>query len=62
VGQSLRADVIPANVLDLKCAWIRRPGRSLGSRSEDAVGARPDAEFDTMRDFALALRAQLAIS
>ncbi|MFM0528046.1 HAD hydrolase-like protein [Paraburkholderia strydomiana] len=62
VGQSLRADVIPANVLDLKCAWIRRPGRSLGSRSEDAVGARPDAEFDTMHDFALALRAQLAIS
>ncbi|WP_075358728.1 HAD family hydrolase [Caballeronia sordidicola] len=62
VGQSLRADVIPANALDLKCVWIRRPGRSLGSRPEDAVGAQPDATFDTMHDLALALSSQRALT
>jgi len=62
IGQSLRADVIPANTLGIKCAWIRRPGRSLGSRPEDAAGAQPDVVFDTMHDLALALRAQLAVS
>ncbi|OZI32211.1 hypothetical protein CAL29_30815 [Bordetella genomosp. 10] len=62
VGQSLRADVIPANALGIKCVWIKRPGRSLGSRPEDARGAQPDAVFDTMHDFALAHRAQMALS
>jgi len=62
VGQSLRADVIPANELGVKCAWIRRPGRSLGSRPEDAKGALPDLTFDTMKDLADYHRAQLAIA
>jgi 2-haloalkanoic acid dehalogenase type II len=61
VGQSLRADVIPANALGITCAWIRRPGRSLGSRAEDAIGAKPDISFDTMHDLALAVRSQRAL-
>jgi putative hydrolase of the HAD superfamily len=59
VGQSLRADVIPANVLGIKVAWIKRPGRSLGSRVEDAKGARPDITFDTLEQLAELHRAQL---
>jgi putative hydrolase of the HAD superfamily len=50
VGQSLRADVVPANQLGLRCAWINRPGRSLGARAEDAVGARPDLTFSTLAE------------
>jgi 2-haloalkanoic acid dehalogenase type II len=59
VGQSLRADVIPANALGIKVAWIRRPGRSLGSRASDALGARPDITFDTLEQLAELHRAQL---
>jgi 2-haloacid dehalogenase len=59
VGQSLRADVIPANALGIKVAWIKRPGRSLGSRIEDANGARPDITFDTLEQLAALHRAQL---
>lgn len=50
VGQSLRADVIPANRLEIRCAWINRPGRSLGARVADAVGAMPDLTFSTLAD------------
>ncbi|HWJ36740.1 MAG TPA: HAD family hydrolase [Steroidobacteraceae bacterium] len=60
VGQSLRADVIPANALGIKVAWIKRPGRSLGSRAEDARGARPDMTFDTLEQLAALHRAQLS--
>jgi 2-haloacid dehalogenase len=59
VGQSLRADVIPANALGIQVAWIKRPGRSLGSRAEDAQGARPDITFDTLEQLAELHRAQL---
>lgn len=52
VGQSLRADVIPANQLGISSVWIRRPGRSLGSRPEDAKGAKADLEFDSMQELA----------
>jgi 2-haloacid dehalogenase len=62
VGQSLRADVIPANDLGLRCAWIKRPGRCLGSRPEDAQGAIPDIEFDTLQELAACHRAQLSLS
>jgi len=62
VGQSLRADVIPANQLGLSSVWIKRPGRSLGSRPEDAVGAVPDLSFDTMQEFALYHQAHLALA
>ena len=56
---SLRADVIPANALGIKVAWIKRPGRSLGSRAADALGARPDITFDTLEQLAELHRAQL---
>lgn len=61
VGQSLRADVIVANQLDVRCAWIKRPGRSLGSRAEDAVGAIPDITFDTLHELGAYHQAQLAV-
>ncbi|WP_050469566.1 HAD family hydrolase [Herbaspirillum chlorophenolicum] len=61
VGQSLRADVIPANQLGISCVWIKRPGRSLGSRPEDAQGAKADLELDTMRELALYHVAQQAL-
>jgi 2-haloacid dehalogenase len=42
VGQSLRADITPANKLGLKCAWINRQGRELGLSGEGAAEAKPD--------------------
>jgi 2-haloalkanoic acid dehalogenase type II len=42
VGQSLRADITPANKLGLKCAWINRPERHLGLSGEGAAEAKPD--------------------
>jgi 2-haloacid dehalogenase len=42
VGQSLRADITPANTLGLTCAWVNRPGRALGLSGEGAAEARPD--------------------
>lgn len=42
VGQSLRADITPANKLGLRCAWINRPGRLLGLSGEGASEAKPD--------------------
>lgn len=60
VGQSLRADVIPANKLGISCVWVRRPGRSLGSRPEDAQGAKPDLELDSMQELAQLHKQQLS--
>jgi len=42
VGQSLRADIRPANKLGLCSAWINRPGRMLGLSGEGAAEAMPD--------------------
>jgi 2-haloalkanoic acid dehalogenase type II len=42
VGQSLRADITPANKLGLKCVWINRPNRLLGLTGDGADEARPD--------------------
>jgi 2-haloacid dehalogenase len=42
VGQSLRADITPANKLGVKSVWINRPGRALGLSGEGAAEARPD--------------------
>jgi 2-haloacid dehalogenase len=42
VGQSLRADIAPANKLGLTCAWINRQGRELGLSGEGAAEAKPD--------------------
>jgi 2-haloacid dehalogenase len=46
--------------LGMHCAWIKRPGRSLGSRAEDAKGAVPDISFDTLAELAALHRAQLS--
>jgi 2-haloacid dehalogenase len=62
VGQSLRADVIPANQLGIASVWIKRPGRSLGSRPEDAIGAKPGLTLNTMQELALYHQAHLAIA
>ncbi len=62
VGQSLRADVIPANKLGIRCAWINRPGRSLGSRAEDAVGAKPDLTLSTLAELAQLHRDQSSLT
>lgn len=42
VGQSLRADIAPANKLGLACVWINRPDRLLGLSGEGVADARPD--------------------
>lgn len=42
VGQSLRADVTPANTLGITCVWVNRPQRLLGLSGEGAPEARPD--------------------
>jgi 2-haloalkanoic acid dehalogenase type II len=48
VGQSLRADITPANRLGLNCAWIHRPGRALGLSGEGAAEARPALEVPSL--------------
>ena len=48
VGQSLRADITPANRLGLKCIWVHRPGRALGLSGEGAAEARPDLEVPSL--------------
>ena len=50
VGQSLRADIRPANSLGITSAWIRRAGRTLGSTSHGAELAVPDATFATLAE------------
>jgi 2-haloacid dehalogenase len=49
-GQSLRADVAPANRLGLKCAWINRPERELGLSGEGAAEARPDLTVSSLAE------------
>ena len=41
VGQSPRADIVPANRLGLACAWIHRPDRVLGLSGDGAADAKP---------------------
>lgn len=48
VGQSLRADIAPANKLGLKCIWVHRPRRELGLSGEGAKDARPDLEVSSL--------------
>lgn len=50
VGQSLRADITPANKLGLKCVWINRPERLLGLSGEGAVEARPDLTVGSLAE------------
>jgi 2-haloalkanoic acid dehalogenase type II len=55
VGQSLRADIAPANKLRLKCAWVHRPGRELGLSGAGAADARPDLEVPSLAALVAAL-------
>jgi 2-haloacid dehalogenase len=48
VGQSLRADITPANKLGLTCIWVHRPGRVLGLSGEGAAEARPALEVPSL--------------
>jgi putative hydrolase of the HAD superfamily len=50
VGQSLRADITPANRLGLTCAWINRPGRALGLSGEGAAEAKPDLTVSSLAE------------
>jgi 2-haloalkanoic acid dehalogenase type II len=50
VGQSLRADITPANKLGLKCVWINRPERLLGLSGEGAAEARPDLTVGSLAE------------
>lgn len=50
VGQSLRADITPANDLGLTCVWINRPRRSLGLSGDGAAQARPDLTVASLHE------------
>ena len=58
VGQSLRADITPANKLGLRCAWVNRPGRLLGLSGEGAAEAAPDLIVSSMADLVQALTSE----
>lgn len=49
-GQSLRADIAPANRLGLTCIWINRPERVLGLSGEGAEEARPDLTVTSLAE------------
>lgn len=55
VGQSLRADVAPANKLGLTSAWIHRPGRELGLTGDGAEEAKPDLKVSSLAALVSAL-------
>ncbi|WP_315762463.1 MULTISPECIES: HAD family hydrolase [unclassified Bradyrhizobium] len=55
VGQSLRADITPANKLGLKCAWINRRGRELGLSGEGAAEAKPDLTVGSLAELVSAI-------
>jgi 2-haloacid dehalogenase len=57
VGQSLRADITPANRLGLKCAWINRPGRLLGLSGDGAEQAKPDLTVSSLQELVTAITA-----
>lgn len=57
VGQSLRADITPANKLGLRCAWVNRPGRLLGLSGEGAAEARPDLTVSSLAELVQVLTA-----
>ncbi len=55
VGQSLRADITPANRHGLTCAWINRSGRALGLTGYGAEHAKPDLTVATLAELVAAL-------
>jgi FMN phosphatase YigB (HAD superfamily) len=56
VGQSLRADITPANRMGIKCAWVNRPGRLLGLSGEGAAEAKPDLTVPSLKDLVAELK------
>jgi 2-haloacid dehalogenase len=48
VGQSLRADVVPANRLGLASVWVHRPGRVMGLSG--APDAKPDLTVSSLAE------------
>jgi putative hydrolase of the HAD superfamily len=50
VGQSLRADITPANKLGIRCVWVNRPDRLLGLSGEGAAEARPDLTVSSLAE------------
>ena len=55
VGQSLRADIVPANKLGLKCVWVNRPDRWLGLSREGTSEARPDLTVSSLDELVAAI-------
>jgi len=55
VGQSLRADITPANRLGVRCAWVNRPGRLLGLSGEGAAEAKPDLTVSSLAELVATL-------
>jgi 2-haloalkanoic acid dehalogenase type II len=55
VGQSLRADMVPATKLGLKCVWVNRPGRRLGLAGEGVSEARPDLIVSSLKELVATL-------
>ena len=62
VGQSLRADITPANKLGVRCAWVNRPGRLLGLSGEGAAEAKPDLTVASLAELVAALTSTQARS
>jgi len=62
VGQSLRADITPANTLGVRCAWVNRPGRLLGLSGEGAAEAKPDLTVASLAELVAALTSTQARS
>lgn len=58
VAQSLRADIVPANQLGLRCVWVHRPHGRLGLKGPGTEGAAPDLTVDSLA----ALVAQLNLA
>jgi 2-haloalkanoic acid dehalogenase type II len=44
VAQSRRADIVPANLLGIRCVWVNRKGHVFGREGDGAETARPDLE------------------
>jgi 2-haloacid dehalogenase len=61
VGQSLRADIVPANNLGLASVWINRPGKLLGLSGERADEARPGLTVSSLAELVAVLTANDAI-
>lgn len=57
VGQSLRADITPANRLGMKCAWVNRGDRLLGLSGEGAAEAKPDLTVASLQELTAVLTA-----